>query len=355
MNTQNVAHRVIWPTDENVLVRAVFLYVGQGDCTLILTRNGSEYDIWVVDINLDRTNGGIDAPRLVADLAGGSIRAFVNTHPHDDHLCGITELADAVDIEEILHSGHKPSKKYGTKHSDLLNVIKKVKEAGGVETLLEGSNSSVSVGDAEYHVLAPAKHVTDDVNDETAETRRSRIHEQCGVIKFGAEGHWVMLSGDADRAAFEEHITEYHKDNLPAFALSASHHGSRTFFKENEEDDPYLTALETIDPKYVFVSAPTQKESRHDHPHDSAMELYKEHVGVDNVYHTGEERYSFIVDIVSGNGYGEVSDDGGDLAAEYGFDDEPEDEGKASTTNASGPFQRPRSQTGDSVPRKYGI
>ena len=35
-----------------------------------------------------------------------------------------------------------------------------------------------------------------------------------------------MIVGDADRAAFEKHIAKYHRDNLAAFVLAASHHGS---------------------------------------------------------------------------------------------------------------------------------
>jgi hypothetical protein len=307
-----------------------------------------------VDTNLDRKNGGIDVPRLVSDLVGdGKLRGFVNTHPHDDHLNGITELSDAVSIDEILHSGHIPSKKYGSRYGDLTKVIEKVTEDGGTETILEGSNSAVAIGDAFYHVLAPAEYVTDDVNEEEADARRARIHEQCGVIKFGANDDWILIPGDSDRAAFENHITEYHKDNLPAFALAAAHHGSRTFFKEKEDDEAYLDGLQAIDPDYVFVSAPTQEESQHDHPHDDAIELYESHVGEDNVFHMGAERFTFIVDIYRDGGHGEIGNDDGTLAEEYGLEDE-EEKNKTEGAKAAGPFVRPKEATGDRTPRKYG-
>jgi hypothetical protein len=201
-------------------------------------------------------------------------------------------------------------------------------------------------------VLAPAEYVTDDVNEDEADARRERIHEQCGVIKFGNNNDWIIITGDADRAAFENHIADYHKDHLPAFALAAAHHGSRTFFREKEEDDPYLDALNAIDPDHVFVSSPTQEESQHGHPHDDAMELYEDHVGKENVFHMGEERLSFIVDIYRDGGHSDVSDDGGKLAEDYGLEDEEED--KSEATQAKGPFVRPKSSTGDLTPRKYG-
>ena len=353
MAKDSTARRIIWPEDDNILIRAVFLYVGQGSSTLLLIKNDDTYDTWVVDINLDKKNGGIDVPSLIADLVDDKkIHAFLNTHPHDDHLCGITELSDNVDIEEVLHSGHKPSKKYGNRYDELVAVIKKVTDNGGTETILEGSNSTVATGDAEYHVLSPAEYVTDDVNEDDADSRRNRIHEQCAVVKFGASDDWICITGDADKAAFEKHITDYHEDHLPAFALAASHHGSRTFFKEKEEDDPYLDALNTIDPDYVFVSSPTKEESPHDHPHDDAMQLYEDHCGEDNIHHMGEERYSFIVDIYRDGGRSDVTHDDGDLATDYGLDED--DDGGGSSAKAAGPFQRPRSTTGDRTPREYG-
>ena len=88
---------------------------------------------------------------------------FRNTHPHNDHLRGLVDLSDEVDIQEVWHSGHKPGKKHGDAYQDLQSVIKKVKKKHGqdAETELEGSNSTVEFGEAEYHVLAPAKHVKD--------------------------------------------------------------------------------------------------------------------------------------------------------------------------------------------------
>ena len=50
----NVAQDVIWPTlDENVVVRAVFLYVGQGDATIFMIKDGDGFRVVLVDINRD--------------------------------------------------------------------------------------------------------------------------------------------------------------------------------------------------------------------------------------------------------------------------------------------------------------
>jgi beta-lactamase superfamily II metal-dependent hydrolase len=317
---QNTARTRLWPTDSNILVRVAFLYVGQGSSAVVFVADGAGYKVLLVDINLDEGCGGIDVPRLMKDLLDGqSLHAFVNTHPHDDHLRGVEDLSDAVKINNVWHSGHIPSKKYGASYDNLKRVIAKVKEAGGTEVVLEGSRSPKSLGEARYYVLAPAAHVTDDVNEDDADARYNRIHEQCAVLKFGKDSAWIMIPGDADRAAFEDHITEYHKDRLGAFVLAASHHGSRTFFREDEEDEPYLDGLSAIDPSYVVVSAPKQSESKHEHPHDDAIQLYADHVGDENVLHTGAERTCYIFDIYKDGSVSEPQDDGGVLAKEYGL------------------------------------
>ncbi len=334
----NVAREVIWPKTDNVLVRVAFLYVGQGESTLVLVKDGSTYKTLVLDINRDEQNGGIDVPRLMADVLeeeDGKLGVFVNTHPHNDHLRDVVELSDAVDIHEVWHSGHKPGKKHDYAYKDLQKVIKKVKNKHGndAETELASSRSATTIGDAEYYVFAPAEYVKDDIDDESDEDRYRRIHEQCAVLKFGKDSTWVMLTGDADRDAWEKRITNYHKKRLPSNVLAAAHHGSRTFFRYDRKDDPYKEALDTIDPGYVILSAPTSKESPHDHPHDDAVELYEEKVGADNVLHTGKNRECFICDIYTDGDYDLRTDTR--LVDEYGLDGDDGDDDNDSNSKAS--------------------
>ena len=83
MSKKNVAKEVLWPTNEDVLVRVVFLYVGQGTSTLVLASDGNTYKSVLVDINLDAGNGGVNVPKLILDLLGDDgLYAFANSHPH---------------------------------------------------------------------------------------------------------------------------------------------------------------------------------------------------------------------------------------------------------------------------------
>jgi beta-lactamase superfamily II metal-dependent hydrolase len=313
----NVAQDVIWPKDPNILVRVVFLHVGQGSSTIVLVSDGTGYRTILVDINLDASCDGIDVPKLMKDLVGDQgLDLFINSHPHNDHLCGVKGLSDAVTIKNVWHSGHVPGRDNEAAYKELLSVIDKVaRNGGGVEELC-GSRSPRAIGEAECYVLAPAQHVKDSIDDETAEVRRRRIHEQCAVLKFGFGSTWVMLPGDADRDAWEKWITHYHRERLSAVVFAGSHHGSRTFFYYDDGDEPYKDALRAIAPDYVVLSAPRRHESKHAHPHPRAVDFYTEQVGAENILHTGDNRYCFTCDIFRDGAFS-VEPDRGALVEAY--------------------------------------
>lgn len=191
------------------------------------------------------------------------------------------------------------------------------------------------LGLIDYIVLSPSEYLCDDIADSNADERYNRIHEMCGVIKFtyGTTPKSILITGDSDKKAWKDHITQYHKDKLPSNVLSASHHGSRTFFKTNEEDeDIFEDHIKEINPTYLIISAPKQKESPYGHPHDDAMELYKNHVDQDNILHLGKNIESVIVDIEE-DGNIIVSVDK-ELATEYGKKADNNNDG-GSSKNAS--------------------
>jgi beta-lactamase superfamily II metal-dependent hydrolase len=218
----NVAQDVLWPTDSEVLIRVGMLYVGQGDSSVVLVKDGDGYKTALIDINRDNEgNNGINVPKLMKDLLAdqdGRLDLFVNTHPHKDHLDDITELNKQVDIHEIWESGHVPGADDKASYDELQAVIKKVKKKHGDDAVTEilGSKTAIPFGDAEIYILSPAEHVKDDISDEDDAGHRRRIHEHCAVLRFGKDSTWVLFTGDADRTAWEEHITDYHKKRLPS-------------------------------------------------------------------------------------------------------------------------------------------
>ena len=290
--------------------RTIFLYVGQGDATLMIVPDGNSHKYVLIDSNKDDTNISVDIAAIIKGKIPKGQLIFINTHPHKDHLNGIDTVHKAITIGEIWHSGHLPHKDNREEYTKMQSVISEIGE--GKEFYLRGSRelnvvhndkdetSKVTrkIGDVDYQVLSPAKYVCDDIDDETPEARRQRIHEQCGVIRFTYKNKGIMITGDSDKKAWAEHITPYYNDCLGANALSASHHGSRSFFKDGEDDEtPFKEHIEKINPEYLIISAP--KESPHDHPHDDAMELYKEYVPEEGIFNLGDKEQSVVIDIDS--------------------------------------------------------
>lgn len=330
---------ILGPLSSNTM-RVVFLYVGQGESTLLLMPNGAGgHKSMLIDSNRGVTLKGIDLVKFLADVlpkdANGKpvLDVYTNTHPHNDHLCGLAEIRKAVHVNDVWHSGHKPSSLHEGPYGDLNDLIKEVKNRGGSEVLLEGSRTATAWGAGEVHVLSPAAHIVDEIEGETPEQRDARIHDQCAVLRiaYGSEAKktHVLITGDSDKTAWKR-ITGYHgkpeENRVKSTVLSASHHGSYTFFKDRVDDpEPYEDHLKAIAPERIIISAPDQKDSKHGHPDDDALKRYEGAVGKDKVHHMGSRAWSFCVDVYADGSY-VLSDDHGALATSFLFDENKEDD-----------------------------
>jgi competence protein ComEC len=327
------AETVLLPPDPSVF-RSAFIYAGQGDATLLIVPDGVGGRKFVlVDINDGTPQGGTDVIAVLKDLlprVDGKpvLDVFVNTHPHRDHLCGLGRLRQDVVVREVWHTGFTPSDRHAEAFKELTALIRDVQDSGGVAIEYRGTRETKALGAVNYNVLSPADHTKEEIDALKGDERDVRIHDYCGVLRFsyGTNPRFVLLTGDADKTAWKEYIlgpTEYHAERVASTVLSAAHHGSRSFFKDAEDDeDVYVRHLELMQPTWVVVSSPKHRDSPHGHPHDDAIALYEQYVsGRDrrNVRVLGEDRECVIYDVYL-DGRHVLDGDGGELVDAYPLD-----------------------------------
>jgi competence protein ComEC len=314
--------------------RVICLDVGQGDCTLIELPKG-EY--MLVDVYRRPGHGTLDAFKVLRSLLpkGASGKPYLHylviTHAHDDHIWGIGDLAEEFEIGELWVPQYGTKKKLSENYDAFVKVVenhpddRKVWQKGSRSPVAElGDDREVRV-----RCFSPPGYIEVEETLDEEEARRV-VHENCGVYRLTVSGVSVMLTGDANLPAWERIVGYYEggtdENDLSVLAsqvLHASHHGSRTFVKDNKDDDPWLEALEAMDPQDVVISVGA--ENPHEHPHDDMVEIYEDQVGADHVLQTKDS--GTLVMTVTGEGTYELASDES-YAERYGWDDEDGDPAK---------------------------
>jgi len=102
--------------------------------------------------------------------------------------------------------------------------------------------------------------------------RRRDIHEQCMVVSAREGERSLLVVGDSRWREWDARIVEDYGDDLLSHELLlASHHGSRTFFRDDKEDEPFLECLAAVSPEIVLMSV---GDNDFGHPHEEALEIY---------------------------------------------------------------------------------
>lgn len=286
------------------MVKVHHINVGHGDTTFVELSDGqtmlidcnytdsAEEDILeYLDEHIEKTDNG----KKVLDY-------LVITHPDEDHLCGVKELSERFEIGTIWESGFRFDDGKDRPHYD--DYLALIEEKKSIK--LRAGRAPYKIGDVNFYCFSSSKYDEDENND---------VHYDCIVLRMSYAGSSVLFAGDSNYKCWKDKIVKYYGERTTANGdtlenllesdyLHASHHGSRSFFMEKKDDEPYKAGIKNIDPSVVIVSSLSKEESEDQGgedqdwpPHDDALDIYEDYC--DEILLTSD-----------GNIVYEISDDG---------------------------------------------
>ena len=279
----------------NTQYHIFFLNVGQGEGSLIVKREIPDSgDAVCTTLLVDTDRDVIDTVQLVKDSIpkikkGGKdvhfLDAMVITHPHDDHIGGLDSYVNDPEIKvgKIFHPDYDFIKDKDTKDYRAYNKLRKDSSSQSETRLVAGTDYGNDSG-IKFTALSPPKTI-ENADKFKDQSEKIQVHNQCAVVSVDLNGTKVLFLGDANQECIKR-LMQHYKEKLPAYILSASHHGSNSIFvpeddveasladvKRGEHADWDEEFLATIDPSYVVISC--GEGNTYKHPHSAALEAYK--------------------------------------------------------------------------------
>lgn len=250
-------------------MRVHFLNVGQGDCSIIEFL-GNERTM-MVDINSAGTMDGItfeeNHKATLFEAAGYNIPLtdplkymeshgikqifrFVVTHPHMDHISGISKIKDMCVNAWIYQNEFSEPEGLSGDAKDDWELYEKWRDSKAssnpkILSLSAGASNSYYKEDG-ISILSP----TDELVEIAHKKNNRNIMSTVLLIKHGKTK--IVLAGDAEKETWK-YIMENHADKIENISiLKAAHHGRDSGY--------YQEAVELMSPEYVVVSVGKKPE-----------------------------------------------------------------------------------------------
>lgn len=195
----------------------------------------------------------------------------VASHPHSDHIGGLTDVLDAFKVENIimpeLSEINMPTTR--TYEKFLLKIADK-----NINAIAAEYGKKYQVGGAVLQIFGPV-------------TQNKDINNMSVICKVTAVSTSFLFPGDAEKAEMSSVMPK--SPNLKCDVMAMGHHGSSTSIEKN--------FLKAADPAIAVISC--GKDNSYGHPHKETIEYLNSH-GIE-YYRT--DKHGNIIFTCDKNGY----------------------------------------------------
>lgn len=205
--------------------RVTFLNVGQGDCALIQTSNGTSIMIDGGGTSVEDYSVGDEV--VIPYLISNNIRKIdyaIITHFHDDHAEGIITLMKNYQVDNLIVPD------VIVEDNDIKNSAYKIANKKAINIKEVSDGDKLEIDNVILDILSPVKDFDGDLNNTSI-----MLKAQCAGASF-------MFTGDAEKAAEKRLLGR----NLKCDVLKVGHHGSTT-----SSTDEFVKA---VSPEYAVIS-----------------------------------------------------------------------------------------------------
>lgn len=216
-----------------------FIDVGQGDSIYIRTPSKN--------ILIDAGERGDTVVDYLQGLAVDSLDLVICTHPHSDHIGGLVDVLEAIEVKEVIDPGVVHTSKTFEKYLTLIDekdIVFTEGRAGDTRDLGDG---------VLLELLHPAQPKENDLNNASIVARLT-----FRKISF-------LFTGDAEKKSEKEILGRGF--DVSSTILKAGHHGSSTSTGED--------FLKAVSPETVVIMC--GEGNSYGHPHEETIELLAEY------------------------------------------------------------------------------
>ena len=221
-----------------------FIDVGQGDSILVILPNTKTL---LIDGGERQSSGKVLS--TLQEYGLSYIDVIVATHPHADHIGGLIDVINNVNVGQVLDSGQVHTTQT---FEDLLDAI--YNKQIPLRSVSEGESVNLDPT-VKIDVLNPPASIPDGSNNE------AEFNDNSVVLKLTYGNFSALLTGDVEERN-EARLVFKNATILDADVLKAGHHGSRT--------SSSLAFLNAVTPDVVIISLGAGNS--YGHPHQEALD-----------------------------------------------------------------------------------